>query len=96
MLLSLQDVAKIAHLARLELSQEELTRYQTQLSSILHHITQISQLDLSHISPTSQAITQYNIWRADQITPSLPLDQTLFNAPDQADNQFKIQAILER
>lgn len=96
MLLSLQDVAKIAHLARLELNEEELIRYQTQLSSILDHIAEISQLDSTHIAPTTHAITQYNVWRKDQVTPSWPMEETLLNAADHTANQFKVQAILDR
>jgi aspartyl-tRNA(Asn)/glutamyl-tRNA(Gln) amidotransferase subunit C len=95
MMLNQQDVAKIAHLARLELSEAEKALYLGQLSAILEYAAMLDELDLTGISPTTHAIAQENVLRDDVIAPSLPLEETLYNAPKQQDNQFLIQSVLE-
>lgn len=95
MTLNQQDVEKIAHLARLELSEAEKALYLGQLSAILEYAAMLDELDLTGISPTTHAIAQKNVLRDDVIAPSLPLEETLYNAPKQQDNQFLIQSVLE-
>lgn len=95
MSLTLQDVEKIAHLARLELTRGEKAQYLEQLSAILDYADMLNELDLEGIEPTAHAIAQQNIMRDDVVTPSLPLDDVLFNAPQQAQNQFLIQSVLD-
>lgn len=95
MTLNQQDVEKIAHLARLELSEAEKALYLEQLSAILDYAAMLDELDLTGISPTTHAIAQENVLRDDVIAPSLPLEETLYNAPRQQDNQFLIQSVLE-
>ncbi len=89
------DVEKIAHLARLELTEAEVALYQSQLSAILDYATRLNELNLEGISPTAHAVTQQNVWREDVAEPSLPMDAVLFNAPKQANNQFVVQAVLD-
>ena len=95
MSLTLQDVEKIAHLARLELTHAEKAQYLKQLSAILDYADMLNELDLEGIEPTAHAIAQQNIMRDDVVMPSLPLDDVLFNAPQQAQNQFLIQSVLD-
>jgi aspartyl-tRNA(Asn)/glutamyl-tRNA(Gln) amidotransferase subunit C len=95
MSLILADVEKIAHLARLELTEAEKQQYLGQLSAILHYAERLNELDLTDILPTSHAIAQQNIMRPDVAEPSLPLDDLLFNAPQQKENQFVVQAVLD-
>ncbi|MBK6325276.1 MAG: Asp-tRNA(Asn)/Glu-tRNA(Gln) amidotransferase subunit GatC [Chloroflexi bacterium] len=95
MSLTLQDVEKIAHLARLELTRAEKAQYLEQLSAILDYADMLNELDLEGIEPTAHAIAQQNIMRDDVVMPSLPLDDVLFNAPQQAQNQFLIQSVLD-
>jgi aspartyl-tRNA(Asn)/glutamyl-tRNA(Gln) amidotransferase subunit C len=95
MSLSLDTVQEIAHLARLLLEPEDAPVYQEQLSAVLAYIDQISDLDLTDIPPTTHAVAQHNVLRDDEATPAMPLEDVLHNAPDQAQNQFRIQAILE-
>jgi aspartyl-tRNA(Asn)/glutamyl-tRNA(Gln) amidotransferase subunit C len=95
MTLTIAEVEKIAHLARLALSAEELTLYQRQLSAILDYAAMLNELELSGIEPTAHAVAQRNVWRDDIAQPSLPLDEVLFNAAATAENQFLIQAVLE-
>ncbi len=95
MSLTLDEVAKVANLARLELSMPELGQYQGQLSAILEAIEKIAGLDISAVPPTAHAVAQHNVWRDDVVSPSLPVDEVLFNAPQQAQSQFLIQAVLD-
>ncbi|RMG90547.1 MAG: Asp-tRNA(Asn)/Glu-tRNA(Gln) amidotransferase subunit GatC [Chloroflexi bacterium] len=93
--LTLEDVTKIAHLARLALTEAELIQYQQQLSAVLDYAAMLNELDLDNIPPTTHAISRHNVMREDRVEPSLPLEDVLFNAPQQADNQFLIQSVLE-
>ncbi|MCB8924440.1 MAG: Asp-tRNA(Asn)/Glu-tRNA(Gln) amidotransferase subunit GatC [Ardenticatenaceae bacterium] len=95
MSLTLADVEKIAHLARLELTEAEKKQYLEQLSAILDYAERLNELDLTDIPPTSHAIAQQNIMRPDVAEPSLPMDDLLHNAPQQKDNQFVVQAVLD-
>ena len=95
MSLSLDDVRKIAELARLELSEDALLMYQKQLSTVLDHVAVLDEVDLEGVEPTAHAVAQQNIMRADQIRPSLPTESALKNAPKQQLNQFLIQTILD-
>jgi aspartyl-tRNA(Asn)/glutamyl-tRNA(Gln) amidotransferase subunit C len=95
MSLTQQDVEKIAHLARLELTEAEKAQYQSQLSAILDYAERLNALDLEGIPPTAHAVTQQNVFRADVAEPSMPMDEVLLNAPNYAANQFVVQAILD-
>lgn len=81
-------------LARLGLSDEEITRMQDQLSSILEHIAAIDRLDTDAIPPTAQVIALTNVMRPDVAGDSLPRDAVLANAPRQSDGFFEVHAIL--
>lgn len=95
MSLSRADVEKIAHLARLELSEAEKERYQSQLSAVLDYADMLNELDLTGVPPTTHAIGRQNIMRDDVAEPSLPLNETLHNAPQQQADQFLIQPVLD-
>ncbi|HIE54077.1 MAG TPA: Asp-tRNA(Asn)/Glu-tRNA(Gln) amidotransferase subunit GatC [Chromatiaceae bacterium] len=93
--LSRSDVEKIAHLARLELTEAEKALYQRQLSAILHYAERLNELDLEGVPPTAHAISQQNVMREDVVESLLPMEDVLFNAPQTAQNQFVVQAILD-
>lgn len=95
MSLTLADVEKIADLARLELTDEEKSQYRKQLSAILDHAAVLNELDLTDVVPTAHAVTRQNIMREDVMEPSLPVEDALHNAPQEAQGQFMIQAVLE-
>jgi aspartyl-tRNA(Asn)/glutamyl-tRNA(Gln) amidotransferase subunit C len=92
--LSREDVEHVATLARLGLSDTEITRLQDQLSSILEHIAVIDRLDTDAIPPTAQVTAMTNVMRPDVVTGSLPREAVLENAPRQADGFFEVHAIL--
>ncbi|MCM8748746.1 Asp-tRNA(Asn)/Glu-tRNA(Gln) amidotransferase subunit GatC [Thermomicrobiaceae bacterium CFH 74404] len=96
MRLSREVVDHVAMLARLGLTEEERERMREQLSSILEHVNLIQELDTEAIPPTAQVITLQNVWREDEVRPSLPVEDALKNAPDAEDNMFKVNAVLEQ
>ena len=89
------EVARIAHLARLALTEDELNHYGAQLSAILEYAARLNELDVSNSEPAAQPTARRNVMRDDAITPSLPPDDALFNAAATAEGQFFIQAVLE-
>jgi aspartyl-tRNA(Asn)/glutamyl-tRNA(Gln) amidotransferase subunit C len=92
--LTREEVEYVAALARLGLGDDEITRLQGQLSSILDHIAAIDRLDTDAIPPTAQVIAMPNVLRRDVVTGSLPREAVLENAPRQADGFFEVHAVL--
>ncbi|MES2208723.1 MAG: Asp-tRNA(Asn)/Glu-tRNA(Gln) amidotransferase subunit GatC [Chloroflexota bacterium] len=80
--LSRSDVEHVAFLARLGMSSAELDRLQGQLNQILDQYAKLAELDTDAIPPTAQTIELENILRDDVVTPSLPRDVVLANAPE--------------
>ena len=93
--LSAEDVRAIADLARLELSDDDVTLYQQQLSAILDYFQKLEELDTSHIDPTSSVLPLTNVMRADQAGPALPVEDVVANAPDSDGEQFRVRAVLD-
>jgi aspartyl-tRNA(Asn)/glutamyl-tRNA(Gln) amidotransferase subunit C len=94
MAISEEQVRHIALLARLKLTDEEVTRFGDDLNSILGHIDTIQQLDLADVPPTAHALDVVNETRADEVTPGLSRDAALANAPRAADGAFVIPRIV--
>jgi aspartyl-tRNA(Asn)/glutamyl-tRNA(Gln) amidotransferase subunit C len=95
MTLTITDVEKIAHLARLALTEEQKSQFAQQLTAVLDYAARLDELDLADVPPTAHAVAQQNVMRDDEIEPSLSLDDLLHNAPQQRDNQFFIQTVLD-
>lgn len=94
-ILSADDVRAIADLARLELSEADVARYQRQLSDILDYFQKLEELDTSHIDPTSSVLPLTNVMRADEARPALSVEDALANAPDSDGEQFRVRAVLD-
>ncbi len=91
-----EDQAKhIVKLARLSLSEEELSTYSGQLNTIIEHVEQLNTLDTSGIEPTSHVLPINNVMRDDMREPSLSNEEALKNAPDQADKFYRVPKIIE-
>lgn len=91
--LTLKEVDRIAELARLDLTPEEKEHYRQQLSAILDHVRKLQELDTRNIPPTSGVLPPHGSLRADEIKPGLSTNETLRNAPDKAEDQFKVPPI---
>ncbi len=89
------DVAYVAHLARLQLSAEEVARLQGQLDHILDHVRRLSELDVTGVEPTAHAVPVQGALRADEIRPGVDHDEAMQNAPAQVDGQFQVPRIIE-
>lgn len=92
--LTLQEVEGIANLARLSLTDEEKRRFQDQLSTILDYVAALQELDTEAVPPTTSALPLDNVMLPDEVRPCLSVEEALANAPDTADNQFRVKPIL--
>ena len=92
--LSRADVEHVAYLARLGLTDDELTRLEGQLNHILDQYAKLAELDTDDIPPTAQTIELENILRDDVARPSLPPEDVLANAPERDGDFFVVPAIL--
>ena len=88
------EVRAIAELARLELSDEDVVRYQKQLSDILAYFQKLEELDTSHIDPTSSVLPLTSVMRPDVAGPPLTVDEVVANAPASDGEQFLVRAVL--
>ena len=89
------DIAHVARLARLGLSAEELSGYETQLGAILDHAARVQQIDTDGVEPTAHPLPMVNAFRADVVRPSLVRDEVLEQAPDHQDGYFRVPPHLE-
>jgi aspartyl-tRNA(Asn)/glutamyl-tRNA(Gln) amidotransferase subunit C len=92
--LSRADVAHVAHLARLGLTDAELSRLEGQLNHILDQYAKLAKLDTESIPPTAQTIELENILRDDVVTASLPVESALANAPSRDGDFIVVPAII--
>ncbi|HEX8235839.1 MAG TPA: Asp-tRNA(Asn)/Glu-tRNA(Gln) amidotransferase subunit GatC [Abditibacteriaceae bacterium] len=95
MSLTPEEVDHIALLARLDLSAAERERAGRELSQILDHFQQLSELDTTDVEPTSHVFPVVNVLREDRSRPSLPRNEVLLNAPEQADGMFQVPRVVE-
>ena len=97
MSLSLDQVRRIAVLARLKLSPEEEQLFQGQLSAILDYVRQLEELDVAGVEPMTHALAagERPSLREDVVRPSLPPDEALANAPAREGTCFKVPRIIE-
>ena len=93
--ITLKEVEQVAKLARLDLSEDEKAIFARQLSAILSYMDQLKTLDTGGVEPTATVLPTDNVFRDDQVRPSLPQEAALTNAPDQADGFFRVPRILE-
>jgi len=89
------DIEKVARLARLELTEEEKATFGNQLEQILNYMEQLNGLDTTGVEPTSHAIPISNVFKEDEVKPSLPRKEVLLIAPDEEDGHFKVPKIIE-
>jgi aspartyl-tRNA(Asn)/glutamyl-tRNA(Gln) amidotransferase subunit C len=92
--LSREDVSKVARLARLSLSDEELDTFTEQLSKVLIHAEDLNALNLDGVLTTAHPFGLINVVRADVVGPSLDRDEVLAMAPDADDGRFGVPRIV--
>ena len=85
-----EQVRKVAHLARLELTAVEEEKFTTQLGDILDYFEQLSELDVTDVPPTTRAIDVSNVTREDNLQPYPDIEAILQGAPEQEGEYFKV------
>lgn len=93
--ISREDVKHIARLARLGVSEDDVTIFSDQLSNIVEAFEVLQQIDTTDVAPTSHPVAVTNVLRDDVITPSFPPSEILRNAPNEEDGCFRVRAVLE-
>jgi aspartyl-tRNA(Asn)/glutamyl-tRNA(Gln) amidotransferase subunit C len=88
--ISRDEVLHVARLARLELTDDEVARFQEQLSAIIEAVSKVSELDLSDVPPTAHPLEIQNAWAEDEPHACLPLDEVFANAPDRDGDLFRV------
>jgi aspartyl-tRNA(Asn)/glutamyl-tRNA(Gln) amidotransferase subunit C len=95
MSLTIDDVAKVAILARLRVSPEELEKFTGQLNSIVEYVDQLKQHDTSQVEPLAHGIEIRNVFRDDVRGEALPREAALRNAPKRNQESFLVPAVLD-
>jgi len=85
-----EQLLHVAHLARLELREDELERLEAQLGDIIAAVSKVSELDLSDVPATSHPLDVVNVWAEDEPRPCLPVEEALANAPERDGNYFRV------
>ncbi len=88
-------VRGVARLARLDLTDAEVDRFSGELSSILGYIEKLNELDTDNVGPLAHCLPIHNVFREDRICPSLSNEQALANAPQRAEEYFKVPRVLD-
>lgn len=89
------DIAQVARLARIGLTEEELAAYGLQLEDILEHAARVQALDTDDVAPTAHPLPMVNAHRSDEVEPTLDRDEVLAQAPDHEGGYFRVPAFLE-
>jgi aspartyl-tRNA(Asn)/glutamyl-tRNA(Gln) amidotransferase subunit C len=84
------EVLHVARLARLELTDDEVERFQGQLSAILDAVSKVSELDLADVPPTAHPLEIQNAWAEDEPAPCLSVEDAFANAPARQGDLFKV------
>ena len=90
-----EQVAKVAHLARLRLNEPELDQMTAQLGAILGYVERLSEVDTEGVEPMAHAVERTNVFREDVETPMLPREEALANAPKTDGQYFVVPQILD-
>lgn len=89
------DVAYVAHLARLHLTDDEISLFQGQMEQIVHYVEQIGKLDVDGVAPLSHTVSESNVWRDDKPKSGVSHEQVMENAPKQHDGLIAVPKIVE-
>jgi len=95
MAITKKQVEYIAHLARLELSEEEKEKYTKQLDQILEFVAKLNEINTEKVEPTSHAVKISNVFRKDEAKPSFSQEEALSNAPEVEEGHFKVKKVIE-
>ncbi len=89
------DVAYVAKLARLALSEEETRLFQAQLGEVLAHADKLREVDVSNVETTAHAVPLFNVFREDEPRDWFTAEEALSNAPQKTNNLFRVPKVVE-
>jgi aspartyl-tRNA(Asn)/glutamyl-tRNA(Gln) amidotransferase subunit C len=89
-----EEVIKIANLAGLSFSPEEVDRMTHELNRILEYMDKLNELDTTGVEPLHHVLDMKNVFREDEVQPSFPREQVLSNAPDAVDGYFRVPKVI--
>ncbi len=94
-MLNKEDVRYIAGLARIHVPEAELEGFTKNLENIISYVDQLNELDVTHVEPTSHVLHLKNVYRQDQVKPSLPQQDALKFAVESYQGSFKVPRVIE-
>ena len=94
MSISPQDIEKVALLARLQLTEDELSKMTTELAQIVGYVDQLAEVNTDGVEPMAHAIELTNVFRRDEVAESLPRGEALANAPHHDERGYLVPAVL--
>jgi aspartyl-tRNA(Asn)/glutamyl-tRNA(Gln) amidotransferase subunit C len=93
--IDIEQVRQTAKLSRLDLSEDEISQFTSQLGAILEYVEKLNQLDTSNVEPLAHCLPINNCLRKDEVKPSLGTEKTIANAPESDGQFFIVPKILE-
>jgi aspartyl-tRNA(Asn)/glutamyl-tRNA(Gln) amidotransferase subunit C len=93
--MDIEEVRKVARLARLDLPDADLALFAKQLTDILGYVDQLRELNTDAVEPLAHPLPVQNVFRPDELKPSLPVEDALRNAPARSGDFFAVPAVLD-
>ncbi len=90
-----KEVAHVAGLARLEMSEGEMEKFAVQLNAILEFADKLNKLETKDILPTAHVLPLKNVFREDLVCPGLERKESLRNAPEEEEGMFRVPRVIE-
>lgn len=91
-----EEVREVAKLARLELSEDEISTYAGQLTKVLDYVALLNEVDTEGVEPMVHALDQGNVFRVDELRPSLSREEALSNAPKTDGKYFQVPQVIDQ
>jgi aspartyl-tRNA(Asn)/glutamyl-tRNA(Gln) amidotransferase subunit C len=91
---TIKDVEHVASLAKLSFSEDEKQKLASQLNEILEYMEQLNQLDTKNVEPLSHVIELSNVFRKDELKPTLTQEEALQNAPAKTEKLFRVPKVI--
>jgi len=93
--ISKEDVQRVALLSRIDMTEEEVELFQTQLERILEYMDKLNELNTDEIDPMASVMGLSDVFRDDEVRPSLSCEEAIANAPEKTHDSFKVPTIVE-
>jgi aspartyl-tRNA(Asn)/glutamyl-tRNA(Gln) amidotransferase subunit C len=92
--ITVKDVEKIARLAKLSFTEEEKEKFSRQLGQIIDYVEKLNELDTEKVPPTYHVVAVHNVFRKDEVKPSMPREEVLKNAPAKKKGYFSVPKVI--